>query len=133
AASGYVPFLEAKSRSLMEAATRITEKHPTAYLVGMREVALATAATMFGDWRKAIAHIDRASGYLEAANIPTHWERAVLAVNRSASLEQLGDLRSATPFFEKAAQVAKQRGDMVGYISNWASGGFCRLAANDQI
>src|SRR5690606_25627527 len=52
-------------------------------------------------------------------------------VNRSASLEQLGDLRSATPFFEKAAQVAKQRGDMVGYISNWASVGFCRLAAND--
>lgn len=131
AASGYVPFLEAKSRSLMETATRITEKHPTAYLLGVREVALATASTMFGDWRTAIAHIDRASSYLEAADIPTHWERAVLAVNRSASLEQLGDLRSATPFFENAAQSAKQRGDMVGYISNWASIGFCRLAAND--
>jgi tetratricopeptide (TPR) repeat protein len=131
AASGYVPFLEAKSRNLMEAATRITEKHPTAYLLGMREVALATASTMLGDWRKAISQIESASTYLEAADIPTHWERAVLAVNRTVSLEQLGDLRSATPFFENAAQTAKQRGDMVGYISNWASVGFCRLAAND--
>lgn len=131
AASGYVPFLEAKSRHLMDAASRITEKHPTTYLLGMREVALATASTMLGDWRKAMAQIDSASRYLEAADIPTHWERAVLAVNRTVSLEQLGDLRSATPFFENSARVAKQRGDMVGYISNWASVGFCRLAAND--
>ncbi len=131
AASGYVPFLEAKSRKLMDAATRITEKNPTAYLLGMRGVALATASTMLGDWRKAVSQIETASVHLEAADIPTHWERGVLAVNRTVSLEQLGDLRQATPFFEHAASLAKQRGDMVGYISNWASVGFCRLAAND--
>lgn len=131
AASGYVPFLEAKSRHLMDAATRITERHPTAYLLGMREVALATASTMLGDWRKAMSQIETASKHLEAADIPTHWERAVLAVNRTVSLEQLGHLKDATPFFERAAESARQRGDMVGYISNWASIGFCRLAAND--
>jgi hypothetical protein len=131
AASGYVPFLEGKSRRLLDAASSITQKHPTPYLLGMRGVALATAATMEGNWRTALAEIEGASKHLEAADIPTHWERSVLAVNRTACLEQLGHLGEAAPFFERAAMTARQRGDMVGYVSNWASVGFCRLVAND--
>lgn len=131
AASGYVPFLEAKSRKLMDAATRITEANPTAYLLGMREVARATASTLCGDWRKALTEIDTANVYLEAADIPTYWERAVLGIDRTACLEQLGDLREAEPILLKAATVARQRGDLVGWVSNNASVAFCRLAAND--
>lgn len=131
AASGYVPFLESKSADLLEAASAIAERHPSAYLLGMRDVALSTASTMLGNWRQAMSQIDTASRHLEAADIPTHWERAVLAANRTACLEQLGHLRESTELFERAAVAAKQRGDMIAFIGNWASVGFGRLAAND--
>jgi serine/threonine protein kinase len=132
AASGYVPFLEDRAPDALREAERIAEHEGDPYLPGLVSVIRSTAAHMSGEWLAVVDETDRARPLLEQATVPTNWELSLLQGNRTAGLEQLGDLIEMAAFSRRAAREALRRGDLVAYVSTLSAYGFTRAAANDS-
>ncbi len=131
AASGYVPFLEKDSERLLREADVLAHKQADPYLLGMLGVTRSTAAHMAGEWPRILEETDTAQVNLEKANVPTNWERSLLAGHHTVALQHLGDMRVLAEYARRSASAAKRRGDLVAYVSTLNAYGFSQAAQNN--